>query len=90
MAVCDSGLSGESGCWERGGLLKNPTAAIVLRLRPALSLAGGKSLKELHSALKTIPYGKKQSAALLATATRSCELCRGLRVGIRALYCGND
>ena len=28
--------------------------------------------------------------ALQATATRSCEFCRGLRVGIHALYCGNN
>ena len=51
------------GCWECGGLLKNPAAAIVLGLRPATLFAGRKSLKETTLCIKNHPVWKKHECS---------------------------
>lgn len=55
-----------------------------------LSFAERKSLKEANSALKTILHGKKMSVTLQVIAACSYEFCQGRRVGVYALYLGND
>lgn len=87
-----TGSSKESGVLGvRRSYLKNP---ITARETPTSSnyyrLQGGKTRSRLHSTLKPTPNGKKYECSSPGIITLSCEICRGLRVDIHALYFGND